>query len=244
MPYQIEPHALSDRIRGKLLFLIASPAFLVAMRRRSRRTELWIGDSHAMTSNRLVTNSMFMLAPDGQIILRAGARLMYSLAREGFPPRVMRVVRLAQRFGRPGAFVPVFSAGEIDIRAHLANRPDESFGFVAEYVDRCMDVARLLQAEKVGFIVPPPPVDAPVEEVWFPIVGTIEERVEAHRGVREALAAAVADTPGAVLIDCTDVLAGPAGDMPLSLTLDGSHTGLEAVARIREQVATHRLLAD
>jgi hypothetical protein len=61
MQRRIEPHRLSDRIRGKLLFLLAWPTLAVALRRPAT-TELWIGDSHAMTTNRSVTNSMFMRA--------------------------------------------------------------------------------------------------------------------------------------------------------------------------------------
>src|SRR5689334_22228823 len=97
--FRIEPHRLSDRIRGKLLFLLASPSLVIAMRRRSRRKELWIGDSNAMSLNREVSNSNFMRAPEGQLILRTGARSMWSLAREPFHPRVMRVARFVNRFG-------------------------------------------------------------------------------------------------------------------------------------------------
>lgn len=242
--HRIEPHALGDRIRGKLLFLLAAPALVRAMRRRSRRTELWIGDSHAMCVNRQVTNSMFMRAPEGQLILRAGARLMYSLARDGFPPRVMRTARLVNRFGRPGALVPIFLAGEIDVRVHLAERLDAPVDWVGEYVRRCIEVARLLKADRVGFFVTTPPVDMPEEDVWFPVVGTIEERVQAHRRLREALTDAVAPIPNAVLLDFTDQLVGPTGAMPVESTFDGAHTNLATVARIRSWIAERRLLDD
>jgi hypothetical protein len=238
--YRLEPHALSDRIRGKLLFIPATGAFAVALLRPPRGTELWIGDSHAMSSIRSVTNSMFMRAPGGRFVLRAGARLMFSLARDGFPPRVTRVARLVGAVGRRGTFVPVFSAGEIDVRAHLAEHLDDSFEFVAAYVQRCVELADVLKAERLGILVPPPPVDAPVDEVWFPIVGTIEERVEAHRRVREALIEAVAAVPHAELLDATAALADEAGAMPVELTLDGSHANLEAVARIEAHLATAR----
>lgn len=242
MPYQMEPHALRDRVRGKLLFLPATPALLVAMWRRGRPTELWIGDSHAMAVNREVTNAMFMRAPEGQLILRCGPRLMFSLARDGFPPRVMRVARLVRRAGRRGALLPVFSAGEIDVRAHLAARPDASYAFVAEYVARCLEVAELLRAERVGFLVPLPPVDAREEDVWFPIVGTLAERAAAQRRLREALAEAVAAVPHAVLLDFTDLVENEHGGMPVTLTLDGCHANLDVIRRIRARVAEERLL--
>jgi hypothetical protein len=242
--HRIEPHRLSDRIRGKLLFLLAWPSLVLAMRRRSRRTELWIGDSHAMCVNRRVTNGMFMRAPEGQLILRAGARLMYSISRKGFPPSVMRVARFVNRFGRPGALVPIFLAGEIDVRVHLAERLDSSFDWVSDYVERCAEVARLLKADKMGFFVTTPPVDVPEADVWFPINGAIEERVEAHRRLREALTSAVAPMPDATLVDLTDMLIGPTGAMPIELTFDGAHTNLETVARIRERLAGYELLGD
>lgn len=237
-----EPHKLSDRVIGKLLFLPATPSLLFAMRRRRRRTELWIGDSHAMALNRKATNSMFCRGPEGQLILRAGARLMYSLARNGFPERVLRVARFVNRFGRPGALVPIFVAGEIDLRAHLPKRPDAPLDWIAGYVDHCTQVARLLKADRVGFFVTPPPVDVPAEDIWFPILGTIEERVAIHRRLRDALAAVVSRTPNAMLLDLTDTLARPDGGMPVELTYDGVHTNLAAVARVRARIAEYGLL--
>jgi hypothetical protein len=242
MQRRIEPHQLTDRIRGKLLFLLAWPTFVAALR-RSRQTELWIGDSHAMTSTRTVTNSMFMRAGPGILVVRAGARLMYSISRNGFPERVQRVARTVERFGRPGAFIPVFSAGEIDVRVHLAERPDETFDFVAGYVDRCLALARELKAIRVGFMVPVPPVNLRDEDIWFPVVGTLEQRLEAHKRLRDALAAAVERTPGAVLLDFTPLLSGPDGGMPAELTFDGAHTNDKGVARIRREIIDRRLLA-
>ncbi len=238
---RIEPHRLSDRIRGKLLFLLAWPSLVWAMRRRKRRTELWIGDSHAMTVNRQVTNGMFLRAPEGQLILRDGARLMYSIARKGFTPRVMRVARFVNRFGRPGALVPIFLAGEIDVRVHLAERLDSSFDWVDGYVRHCAEVARLLKADRMGFFVTMPPVDVPEADVWFPINGTIGERVEAHRKLREALTRSVEPIQDATLVDLTDQLADTAGALPVESTFDGAHTNLETVARIRAGVADYRL---
>ncbi len=239
--HRIEPHRLSDRVRGKLLFLLAWPSLIRAMRRRRRRTELWIGDSHAMTVNRRVTNGMFMRAPEGQLIVRDGARLMYSIGRKGFTPRVLRVARFVNRFGRPGALVPIFLAGEIDVRVHLAERLDSSFDWVDGYVRHCTELARLLKADRMGFFVTMPPVDVPEADVWFPINGTIEERVQAHRKLREALARSVSPVQRATLLDLTDELAGPTGAMPVESTFDGAHTNLQTVARIRERLAEYRL---
>jgi hypothetical protein len=245
MQHQIEPHRLSDRIRGKLLFMLAWPALMVAVRRTSRPTELWIGDSHAVTYNREVTNGMFMRAPCGQLILRAGPRLMFSLAQHGLPPRVHRVAKFVNRFGKPGALIPVFMAGEIDVRVHLADRPEETFEFVGRYVERCLDVTRVLKAERVAFAVPPPPVDVSAADRWFPIVGSIEQRLDAHGRLRGALARAVERAPGAMLLDFTAALSGgPTGGMPVELTSDGAHTNLDAVALIRAEIMSSHLLTE
>lgn len=233
-----------DRIRGKLLFLLAWPSLLVAMRRRSRRTELWIGDSHAMSVNRDVTNSTFMRAPQGQLILRVGARLMYSIATSGFPPRILRLARFVNRFGRRGALVPIFLMGEIDVRVHLPARPEASLDWVARYVERCTHVAELLKAERFAFFVTTPPVDVAEEDVWFPITGTIDERIEAHGRLRAALGDAVQRVPGALLIDLTDDLTGADGAMPAEWTMDGAHTNTDTAARIRAHLAEYELLAD
>jgi hypothetical protein len=98
-------------------------ALLVAMRRKSRATELWIGDSHALSYNQRVHYSGFTRAPGGQIVLRVGPRLMWSLATKGFPARVHRVERAVSRFGVPGSIVPVFIAAEIDVRCHPVDHP-------------------------------------------------------------------------------------------------------------------------
>lgn len=243
-PFGVEPYTVAARVRGKFLFLVAWPTLLAAMRRQSHRTELWIGDSHAMSVNRDISNSMFMRAPQGQLILRVGARLMYSLARQGFPPRVMRVARLVNRFGRPGALVPIFSSGEIDVRVHLVARPDETFGFVADYVDQCMVVARLLKADRVAFMVPVPPVNLAGMTVWFPVTGTLDERLAVHGRLRDALAAAVNEVPQAALLDFTALLSGPTGGMPRALTSDGAHTNRAAVRLIRTTIADSGLLVD
>jgi hypothetical protein len=132
--------------------------------------------------------------------------------------------------------LPIFSAGDIDVRVHLPKRPDATFEFVPEYVDRCLAVARSLKATRVGFLVPPPPVDARPEEVWFPISGTMSDRLSAQTQLVDALRAAVADLPSVFLIDLTELLTGPTGGMPVTLTMDGAHTDKSTVARIRRQI--------
>lgn len=206
---------------------------LIAMRRRKRVTELWIGDSHALSFNAPVSLRPFSVGSEGQVIRRIGPRLMYSVAHKGFPPRVHRIVGLVNRWGRPGSLVPVFSCGEIDIRAHLPGRDDATYDFVALYVQRCMEVAAGLKAERAYFAVPPPQSEACPSIEEFPVTGTIAQRVAVFERLRKELAAAVAETPGAELLDATDLLAGPDGAIRPELTDDGAHVNLDGMAIFR-----------
>lgn len=227
-----------ERIRAKLLFLPTSVAFAFLLLRpgwRLRPREIWIGDSHAMTYNRDIVNSLFIRAPEGQFILRAGARLMFSLGRKGFPPAIARTAALVARTRRRGRLIPFFMCGEIDVRAHLVKHGDD-YTFVREYVERCAVLADQLGATTFYVAVPPPPVDLFAEECWYPITGTPAERAVAHRRLREELRLAVAATDGARLFDATDDLANAEGIMARDRTVDGCHTNLEMVAKIRQRV--------
>jgi hypothetical protein len=218
------------------------------MRRTSRPTELWIGDSHAMSFNRRIVMGAFLTGPDGQVILRVGPRLMWSLGTKGFPPRVLKVARLVGRRGVPGAVVPFFVAGEIDVRCHLASHPDETFEFVDTYVQQCRSVSALMGATRTVIVVPPPPcdysdVDGAVDLDPYRIVGSLDERLRAFRGLRSALAGAVAGHPGVDLLDCTDLLADSAGVMQSDLTDDWCHTNVRGVELVRARVRSCGLAA-
>jgi hypothetical protein len=233
---------LRKRVAGRLR---AAPTQwrLDAAARRGGPVELWIGDSHAMTFNRDVLFGMFMPAPDGQFVLRAGTRLMRSFARDGFGPEVeRRVARVADR-GQPGAVRPFFVAGEIDVRAHLADHPDEDFEFVAQYVDRCRELAAVLAAPVTHVVVPPPP-SANVPRADYPVAGTAEQRLAAFVRLREALIREVGTRVDVRLVDATDLLAGPDGAIRPELTDDGCHTNLRGVALMRERVSELLALAD
>lgn len=223
---------LQVMVGGRLRRLRAWAALLVAMRRRTRATELWIGDSHALSFNDKVSMSPFARGPEGQIVRRLGPRLMYSIAQKGFPPRVHRLVGVVRRWGVPGSIVPVFIAGEIDVRCHLADH-DADFGFVADYVARCQELASGLRAERTVYAVPPPPSEACPSIEEFPVRGTIAERVKAFNSLREALADAVARTPGAELLDATEGLIRADGSIRPELTDDGCHTNLDGMRIVR-----------
>ncbi|MEO6471457.1 MAG: hypothetical protein ABIR57_06200 [Aeromicrobium sp.] len=234
---QVLPRHLGPRLRAKLQPVSAWAALLVAMRRRGRGTELWIGDSHAMSFNRDLQLSMFMRAPEGQLILRVGTRIMWSLSRKGFPPRVLRVARFVSWFGTRGALVPIFVTGEIDVRCHLAEREDQNFEFVGEYVSRCQAIAESFKAERLVVVVPPPPCEFTPNLEAFPIVGSLEQRVRAFEALRKAIVNEVSTVPGAQVLDSTDLLADENGVMKRELTDDGCHTNTTGIALVRGRVA-------
>lgn len=237
---------VGPRVAGRMRTALAWFRLVRGMRRTGRRTELWIGDSHAMSFNRNIALGTFLTGPDGQVILRVGARLMRSLAIKDFPPRVLRICRVVGRAGIPGSVVPFFVAGEIDVRCHLADHPDEDFGFVADYVKRCHSVSRLLNADGAVVVVPPPPCDYSTDDYstdlpTYRIRGSLEQRLLVFRTLRSALVDAVAPYADIELLDCTDVLAGASGAMRPDLTDDSCHTNLSGVQLVRARVRSLNL---
>lgn len=231
----ILPRHLGPRLRAKVP-VSAWIALMVAMRRRGRGTELWIGDSHAMCFNMAPRLSMFMRGPEGQLIVRVGPRLMWSMAQRGFSPQVMRVVRFVSWFGTRGAFVPLFSAGDIDVRCHLAEREDETFEFVGAYMSRCQAIATSLKADRWVVVMPPPPCATTPSLADLPVVGTLEQRVRAFDSLRKAIVDEAGAASGAQVLDMTDLLANEDGYMKPELTNDGGHTNTPGIALVRGRV--------
>jgi lysophospholipase L1-like esterase len=215
---------------------------LVAAARRRRPTEVWFGDSHAIFLNQDYTSAKLSRAPEGQIVWHLGGRLMWSLAHNGFPARVHRVARALRLIARPGSLVPVFVAGEIDVRCHLVPRstqPGYSLDFVADYVRQARALAAEIGAPSLIIAVPVPPSDDCPKNPEYPIKGTIEERVGVFRELRRALIQAVAatgDGPEVRLVDATELLADDTGELRSELTDDGCHTNATGVRLVRTAV--------
>jgi hypothetical protein len=232
---------LVERLLAKLAVVPAVATLLWP----SSGQELWIGDSHAMSFNQRVGLGMFMRGPEGQLIFRIGTRLMYSIAKKDFPPRLdrlARVVRFARSLGLVGApegLVPFFVTGEIDVRCHLTEH-DEDYGFVPLYVQRCRAAAASLGSTRAVIVVPPPPSATCPDVEQFPIKGDIHARTKAFEGLRAALRAEVARHEDLILLDATEALADQTGALRSSLTDDGCHTNLAGVALVRDRV---RMLA-
>jgi hypothetical protein len=246
------PDSLTDTpigtvYRGILRYTRVTRAFLglLLATRRRRPTELWFGDSHAIFLNKPYASGVLTRAPEGQIVWHLGARLMYSIARNGFPIKVERGVRLLRMISRPGSIVPVVVTGEIDVRCHLvphSTEPGFSFDFVADYVRQVREFASRMGARTVVVAVPPPPsVDCP-KNPEFPIKGTIAERIAVFDELRAMLTKAVgssAGEPRVLLLDATDLLVDGTGEFRSDLTDDGCHTNANGVREVRTR--THQL---
>ncbi len=208
-------------------------ALTVAMRRRKRATEVWIGDSHCTSFNRKINYSEFLVGPEGQIILRIGPRLMWSLANKGHPERAHRLVNYVAKYGRPGAITPIFVSGEVDVRCHLVGR-EEDYGFVKQFIDNCIELATKMGSKRAIFVIPPPPSEYCPNVEEFPIKGSIQERVTVFRTMREAMLSAIESTPGAEAMDGTEGLAGADGALKRDFTDDGCHTNQHGVVVMRD----------
>jgi len=216
--------------------------FLSALKRHEV-DEVWVGDSHAV----LLNTARFpfpTLAPteedERRWVWHMGPRLMFSISREGFDPVMMRWARLL----RPerGSAEPTwfFVFGEIDVRCHLVPRLTAApqMPFVARYVEQVRRFADRVGIDKAVVVVPIPPAVDVLDHSAFPVVGTPEQRLSAHRTLREHLIAVVAASGDARLrvVDATDVLAGPDDLLSEEFTDDGCHTNLAGRAAFRHAV--------
>lgn len=236
MPNLARVSILRRRVTDRLPMLWAWVVFASSFRPGSRR-ELWIGDSHAASFTRGGSYAMFLPAPGGVLVLRTGARLMYSLAKNGFPPRVLRLFRVIRLLGRPNSFAPVFVAGEIDVRNHLARHRDSDLTFVVDYVARAADLAASIGADRFYFVVPPPPASTELI-VGLPHVGTDADRLAAFQRLRSALTDAVAAVSGATCLDFTPALSGEDGLLEPRLTDDGCHVNDEGRRIVRSRIGS------
>src|SRR5690606_16050526 len=104
----------------------------------------------------------------------------------------------------------------------------------------------LAGARRTLVLVPPPQSDTYPEQAGFPVVGTIDERVAASLGLRDALvkaaAALPAGGPSLTLIDVTEEFPDEHGATLEHLTYDGLHTNDAGRAVIRTKV--EQILSD
>lgn len=230
------------RARARSQGLVGAARLLVHCS-RGRVEEVWIGDSHAVHANTATMVTALRRLPDGRWVWHLGPRIMYSIARDGLPPALVRVLRMIRATKRSSEIVWVFSFGEIDVRCHLVARmqdPAAALAFVPDYLQHLQQAATLAGARRALVLVPTPGSDTYPEQLGFPVIGTLDERIMANLALRDALVHAVAELPNTgariLLIDCTEELSDEKGAMREDMTYDGLHTNENGRAVIRRRV--------
>ena len=208
-----------------------------------RVDEVWVGDSHAVHMNSPTMVTALRRLPDGRWVMHVGPRVMYSISREGLPAAALRVLRLMSRTPRARDIVWGFSFGEIDVRCHLVPRmgdPEAALSFVPAYLRHLQDAARSAGARRALVLIPPPESDVYPDQIGFPVVGSLAERVDASHALRDAMVKAAADLPSSgasiSLIDITDEFSDERGAMREDLTYDGLHANDDGRAVFRAAV--------
>lgn len=230
------------RVRAQLVGWIGVARLLVRVF-LGQVDEVWIGDSHAVHMNSPTMIAALRRLPDGRWVWHLGPRVMFSIAREGLPPAVLRVLRLVSRSRRARDIVWAFSFGEIDVRCHLVPRmgdPDAALSFVPIYLERLRRAATAAGAEHALVLVPPPESDVYPDQIGFPVVGSLAERIDASHALRDAMVRAAKELPegGATvhLIDITEEFSDERGAMREDLTYDGLHANDDGRAVMRARV--------
>ena len=208
-----------------------------------RVDEVWVGDSHAVHMNSPTMVTALRRLPDGRWVMHVGPRVMYSISREGLPAAALRVLRLMSRTPRARDIVWGFSFGEIDVRCHLVPRmgdPEAALSFVPAYLRHLQDAATSAGARRALVLIPPPESDVYPDQIGFPVVGSLAERVDASHALRDAMVKAAADLPSSgasiSLIDITDEFSDERGAMREDLTYDGLHANDDGRAVFRAAV--------
>jgi lysophospholipase L1-like esterase len=205
--------------------------------------EVWIGDSHAVHMNSPTMITALRRLPDGRWVMHVGPRVMFSISREGLPTAALRVMRLLSHTRRAREIVWAFSFGEIDVRCHLVPRmgdPDAALAFVQPYLEHLQSAATSAGARRALVLIPPPESDVYPDQIGFPVVGSLAERIEASHALRDAMVKAAAGLPidgcSLSLIDLTDDFSDERGAMREDLTYDGLHANDDGRAVFRRHV--------
>jgi len=208
----------------------------IATRRPLRR--LWIGDSHAtfLAGTRV---RPFDVSSEHEGVVWLGPRLMYSIARDGFPDPLTPELHGVSLDLAPTPIVLVF--GEIDCRVHLVERlaAGGSLDFVSRYVARAAELRARVGASHIVLLGPVPPSDQGESNPEFPKNGTLAERIAVARLLERTLSEATASLGDrrVAVAPITSLLAGSeTGELAGRLTDDGTHVNPLGADLIRKQL--------
>jgi len=241
---------MRHRIRVLKARMLARIGFLrlVVSIARGQVDEVWVGDSNAVFSGAAGFPRLGIGSTEPrQWVWSLGPRLMFSVARDGYPPAMHRLLRVLRRVRANRNVLWIFSAGEIDLRCHLVPRLRDGSGleFVKSYIEQVKSLVAEFDAPYAAVSVPVPPAVDIIDTDGFPIVGTLEERLEAHRLMREQIldeTGHASRSTDAVIyaVDATDRLSDEHGHYRPEVTHDGVHPNDIGRAEIRAAVAKLR----
>lgn len=229
-------------IRARGLAWIGFLRLTLAIARR-QVDEVWVGDSNAVMFVMDRFPALGIGTTDGRRwAWHLGPRLMFSMARDGFPRGLHRMLRVLGRIPGTRQVTWFFDFGEIDIRCHLAARLNKQpeLPFVDIYVERIQGLVAEFGGTHGVIVVPvPPAVDAFTHED-FPVVGTLEERLAAHRLMRRRMIEATEVSrpgPRIMALDLTERLSDTSGYYRPELAGDGVHPNAAGRTEARREVA-------
>jgi len=186
---------------------------------------LWIGDSHAtfVAGTRV---RPFDVSSEHEGVVWLGPRLMYSIARDGFPDPLTPELHGVSLDLTLTPVVLVF--GEIDCRVHLVERlaAGGDLEFVPLFVERAAELRARVGAGQIVLLGPVPPSDKGERDPEFPKNGTLAERIAVTRLLERRLSEATASLGDrrVTMVSITSFLAGSEnGELAGQLTDDGTH---------------------
>lgn len=242
LPFHRTRHLLRVT-KTKLLFLIMTSRFLWAIR-RGQVTEVWAGDSNSQLIPDTRMGAPLRHVADGVWVCHLGPRTQYSVATKKFAPAFMKLLGRIGKLKGGRDIVWVYSFGEIDVRCTMVPRMEQpgAFDYVKEYIEVMRDLARVSGTDRIVLLVPHPESDIAMEQIGFPVNGTLEERVVCMRKLHAAMhvfADEVNATPGprVILMDNTEAMVDERGVWRREFTYDGLHTSNAGRKLVRDALA-------
>jgi hypothetical protein len=243
--HQLRFHRLRHFLRvrkAKLFFLIMATRFYLAVR-RGQVKEVWAGDSNSQLIPDVKMGAPLRHVADGVWACHLGPRLQFSIATKGLNPAFIKILARIGKLKGARDIVWVYSFGEIDVRCKLVPKMDDpgAFDFTARYLERMREVAQVSGVDRIVILLPNPESDIALEQIGFPVVGTLEERVECMRRLWASMRASAErlpeGTPRVLLLDNEAAMADERGIWRREFTYDGLHTNNAGRALVRGALA-------
>lgn len=242
LPFHRTRHFLRVQ-KTKLLFLIMTSRFVWAIR-KGQVKEVWAGDSNSQLIPDTRMGAPLRHVADGVWVCHLGPRTQFSVATKKFAPAYMKLLKRIGRLKGGRDIVWIYSFGEIDVRCTMVPRMEQpgAFDYVRTYLEVMRDLARVSGVDRLVLLVPHPESDIAMEQIGFPVNGTLEERVVCMRKLHAAMhefAAEVNATEGPrlLLMDNTDAMVDERGVWRREFTYDGLHTSNAGRKLVRDALA-------